>query len=90
MKYLYQVIPMGLVLASLALLFAERRTITALRLENERMRDELAEAQRLTSAQEGHRIEELDRMRTESREVHKLRNEVNQLRAGAKAVEGFP
>ena len=87
MKYLYQVIATGLFLASLALLFAERSTITALRLKIERMRDEFAEAQRLTSAQESHQIEELDRLRTEAREVHKLRNEVNQLRAGAKEVE---
>jgi hypothetical protein len=81
----------GLFLASLAVHVVERRRIAGLRQDNEGLREELAAAQRASSAkgsdQSGPPNEELERLRAEAREVHKLRNEVNQLRAGVKEVD---
>lgn len=90
MKNLFPVVLAGLLLASLALLFAERGKVTALREETRRLREELTAAQRLGSTQgngpDGQQNQELERLRTEALEVHKLRNEVSQLRTGAKEL----
>lgn len=90
MRYLLPVVLAGLLLASLAILFAERCKVAALREETQRLREELAAEQRLIGTQGtgpgGQQNEELERLRTETGEVHKLRNEVSQLRAGAKEL----
>ena len=91
MKSFSQWILAGLLLASLAILWAQRGQVAALGKENEMLRAELAEAQQMNdakrTAQSGERNEELERLRAETREIHKLRNEVSLLRAGAKETE---
>jgi len=91
MKHFSQCVLAGLLLASLAVLWAQRSRLAALGQESERLRAELAEAQRLIgvnqTAQNGQQHEELERLRSEAQEIHKLRNEVSQLRAGAKETE---
>ena len=91
MKYFSRWVLAGLLLASLAILWAEHRRGTALGMENERLRAELAEAQRSIAAnrmaQSREQNEELERLRTETVEIHKLRNEVRQLRTGAAETE---
>src|SRR5437867_5237182 len=88
MKRFYAFVLAGLLLASGAIHLAERSRVAALRQESERLREELAAAQRSVRAKEagqsGPGNEELERLRTEAGEGHKLRNEVSQLRAGAK------
>jgi len=91
MKYFSQWVLAGLLLASLVILWVERSRVTALGKETDRMRAELAEAQRSMAAnrtaQSREQNEELERLRTETGEIHKLRNEVRQLRAGANETE---
>jgi hypothetical protein len=91
MKRFIQLSLAGLVLASLAVHVVEQRRISALRQVNEGLREELAAAKQLIEAknsdQKGPQTEELERLRTEAREVHKLRNEVSQLRAGVKEAD---
>src|SRR6267378_2990815 len=91
MKRFFQLILAGLFLASLAIHVVERRRISGLRQVNEGLRDELAAAQQLIGAKGSDQrtppTEELERLKAETREVHKLRNEVSQLRAGAKEVD---
>jgi len=91
MKSCSQCVIGGLLLASLAFLWAQRGRVVDLGHQNERLRAQLAETQRLIgasrTAQSGEQNEELERLRTEMSELHKLRNEVSQLRAGAKETE---
>ena len=90
MKHFVQLLLVGLLLASLAVHVVERRRIVGLQRDNESLRAELAVAQQTIAnagVQSGPQNEELERLRTEAREVHKLRNEVSQLRAGTKEVD---
>ena len=88
MKRFFQLILASLLLASLAVHVVERRRISSLQQVNEALREELAAAQQSIGARGGYQNratnEELERLRAEAREVHKLRNEVSQLRAGVK------
>src|SRR2546426_3501802 len=87
MKRFYPFVLAGLLLASGAIHWTERSRVAALRQESERLREELAAAQRLIRAKEagqsGPGNEELERLRTEAGGSPKLRDEVKQLRAGA-------
>ena len=87
MKLVLQILTAGLFLAGLGLLVTERGRVAALRTENERLRGELAAAQRSIDSIKAQQNRELEQLRTEVSEVHKLRNEVTQLRAGAKTTE---
>ncbi|TMQ01516.1 MAG: DUF4878 domain-containing protein [Verrucomicrobia bacterium] len=87
MKLVLQILTAGLFLAGLGLLVTERGRVAALRTENERLRAELAAAQRSIDSIKAQQNRELEQLRTEVSEVHKLRNEVTQLRAGAKTTE---
>jgi hypothetical protein len=89
MKRIFQLSLTGVFLASLIVHLVERRRISSLRQVNDGLRDELAAAKQLVDAKSGdpRGAEELERLRTEAREVHKLRNEVSQLRAGVKEAD---
>ena len=87
MKSVLQILIAGLFLASLGLLVMERGRVAGIRAANERLRGELAAAQRSIDSIKTQQNQELEQLRTEVSEVHKLRNEVTQLRAGAKTTE---
>ena len=87
MKLVLQILTAGLFLAGLGFLVTERGQVAALRTENERLRAELAAAQRSIDSINTQQNRELEQLRTEVSEVHKLRNEVTQLRVGAKTTE---
>jgi hypothetical protein len=91
MKRFIQLTLAGLVLASLALHMVERRRISGLQQAKEALGDELTAVRQLIEAKSGDQkapaSEELERLRTEAREVHKLRNEVSQLRAAVKEAD---
>src|SRR5438128_2640206 len=88
MKRFFQLTLAGLFLASLAVHVFERRRISGLQQVNEGLREELAAAQQLIGVRGGDQTnEEVERLRAEAREVHKLRNEVSQLRDGVKEAD---
>jgi regulator of replication initiation timing len=91
MKRYLRLILAGLLMASVAVLVVDQRRIAGLRLENESLRAELALAQQSISAIASEQTrttkEEMDRLQAEAREVHKLRNEVSQLRTGMKEAD---
>ncbi len=91
MKPLTYVIALGLVAASLGAFVTQWNVATRLRQENERLKGDLATAQRLARVTandpNARRSQELERLRTEAGEIHKLRNEVSQLRAGARELD---
>jgi hypothetical protein len=91
MKRYFRLILSGLLMASVAVVVVQQRRITGLRQEKEMIREELAIAQQSinTKASEPIRTskEDLERLQAEAREVHKLRNEVSQLRTGMKEAD---
>jgi len=91
MKHILQFILAGLLLAGLEVLYIERGRVVALQQENQLLREDLAAARRLISASESgasaRTNEELERLRTEAREVRQLRNEISHLRSGVKELD---
>jgi len=91
MKTLFQFIVAILLVVAVGAFWTERKRAAALRQENEALRQAETAAQRaVASGQAGQhatRNEELERLRTEAGEVHKLRSEVSQLRAAARDAD---